>query len=242
MRRAVNFVRSGYSTMSYNAFSTILEIRGLPPRELANALMARLAAMNETMAGTADQTRHGISKFGLNQFSKRYIFYILARMTSYVEVQSGKADRFAEYVSRTDGQPYEIEHVLADNFERDGGDFDNDEEMFQEWRNSFGALVLLPRDANRSFGGLPYWTGRPDADDKYRHYARENLLARSLTHEAYEREPGFRRFADETGLPFRSHENRFRKEDIEARLALYQTLSERIWDLGQLPAEIDGEG
>ena len=42
VRRAVNFMRSGYSTMSYNAFSTVLAIRGLPPRELAEGLVARL--------------------------------------------------------------------------------------------------------------------------------------------------------------------------------------------------------
>jgi hypothetical protein len=92
-------------------------------------------------------------------------------------------DRFAEYIGDSEGQPYEIEHVLADNFERDGAAFDDDEESFQAWRNSFGALVLLPRASNRSFGPLPYWA--PDAtDDKYRHYARENFLTRSLTREA----------------------------------------------------------
>ena len=46
VRRAVNFMRSGYSTMSYNAFSTVLAIRGLPPRELAELLVARLSGLN----------------------------------------------------------------------------------------------------------------------------------------------------------------------------------------------------
>jgi hypothetical protein len=67
-------------------------------------------------------------------------------------------------VSRVSLEPYEIEHVLADDFERDGAAFDNSEEAFQGWRNSFGALVLLPRDANRSFGALPYWSGQPDRE------------------------------------------------------------------------------
>jgi Protein of unknown function (DUF1524) len=190
-----------------------LEQRSAAVRELA---ATRLSGMNETLTETRDHYRHGISHFGLNQFSKRYIFYILARMTAYVETKSGKTDRFAEYVGESEGQPYEIEHVLADDFERDGAAFDNSEEAFQGWRNSFGALVLLPRDANRSFVALPYWSGQPDRDDKYRHYARENLLARSLTREAYEREPGFRRFIEEMELPFRLHDNPFRKEDIEA--------------------------
>jgi len=238
VRRAVNFMRSGYSTMSYNAFTTILGIRGLSPRELAERLVTRLNDMNESLTGTQDQQRHGIAHFGLNQFSKRYIFYMLARMTAYVETMSGKTDRFAEYVGDADGQPYEIEHVLADNFERDGAAFDNEED-FQNWRNSFGALVLLPRDANRSFGALPYWTGIPDRDDKYRHYARENLLARSLTKEAYEREPGFRRFMEETGLPFRFHDAPFRKDEITVRLQLYQSLCERIWNPAQLFTELD---
>jgi hypothetical protein len=238
VRRAVNFMRSGYSTMSYNAFTTILGLRGLSPRELAERLITRLNDMNESLMGTQDQQRHGIADFGLNQFSKRHIFYMLARMTAYVETLSGKADRFAEYVGRTGGQPYEIEHVLANDFERESAGFDSEAD-FQNWRNSFGALVLLPRDANRSFGSLPYWTGIPDRDDKYRHFTRENLLVRSLTREAYEREPGFRRFLEETGLPFRSHDAPFRKEDITARLHLYQSLCERIWNPAQLLTELD---
>jgi hypothetical protein len=238
-RRAVNFMRSGYSTMSYNAFSTILAIRGLSPGELAEALIARLNGLNESLTGTRDGYRHGILDFALNQFSKRYIFYILARMTTYVETKSGMADRFSEYVGESEDQTYEIEHVLADNFERDGADFDNDEGTFEGWRNSFGALILLPRASNRSFGPLPYWA--PDAaDDKYRHYARENLLARSLTREAYEREPGFRHFIEETGLEFRAQDRPFRKEVIEERLKLYQSLCERIWDPAQLLSELEG--
>jgi hypothetical protein len=163
---------------------------------------------------------------------------MLARMTAYVETKSRMTDRFAEYIGESEGQPYEIEHVLADDFERDGAVFDNNEETFEVWRNSFGALVLLPRASNRSFGSLPYWA--PDgADDKYRHYARENFLARSLTREAYEREPGFRHFIDETGLRFCAHEGPFHKEVIEARLKLYQSLCERIWDPAQLFNELD---
>ena len=238
VRRVANFMRTGYSTMSYNAFSTIREIRGLSSSELAEGLVARLNAMNESLAGTRDNYRHGISEFSLNQSSKRYIFYMLARMTAYVEMVAGMTDRFAEYIGGSDGQPYEIEHVLADNFERDGADFDNNEDDFRAWRNSFGALVLLPRSSNRSYGALAYWSGKLDRDDKYRHYTRENLLTRSLTTQAYEREPGFLRFIDETGIPFRSHEGPFRKQDIEARLKLYQSICERIWNPTQLLAEV----
>ncbi len=238
VRRAVNFMRSGYSTMSYNAFSTILAIRDLPPRELVEALVARLNGLNETLTGTGDGYRRGISDFALNQFSKRYIFYIFARMTAYIETKSGMTDRFAEYIGESNGQPYEIEHVVADNFERDGAAFDNDEDEFQGWRNSFGALVLLPQASNRSFGALPYYA--PDAaDDKYRHYARENFLTRSLTREAYEREPGFRHFIEETRLPFCAHEGPFLREVIEARLKLYQSICERIWDPAQLLNELN---
>jgi hypothetical protein len=41
-------------------------------------------------------------------------------VTAYVETKSGKTGRFAEYVGESEGQLYEIEHVLADDFERDG--------------------------------------------------------------------------------------------------------------------------
>ena len=51
---------------------------------------------------------------------------------------------------------------------------------FEEHRNRFGGLVLLPKDFNASYGGMPY-------KEKVEHYLGQNLLARSLHPGAYRR-------------------------------------------------------
>ena len=95
-----------------------------------------------------------------------------------------------------------------------------------------GALVardralLLPKPFNQAYGDLPY-------DEKAPHYDSHNLLARSLLANAYDRNPGFRRFLKESGLRFRPH-TVFRKADVDARQQLYQALAECIWDPARL--------
>jgi hypothetical protein len=80
--------------------------------------------------------------------------------------------------------------------------------------------------------------GRKYSIDYYQreHYLGQNLFARSLHERAYDHNPGFRRFIEASGLPFRAHAA-FRKADLDARQALYQRLAEHIWN----PAVLDEE-
>ena len=64
--------------------------------------------------------------------------------------------------------------------------------------------------------------------EKREHYAGLNLRTRNLHERAYEHNPGFRRFIDESGLTFRAHAE-FKKVDLDAHQALYQRLAEQIW-------------
>lgn len=100
---------------------------------------------------------------------------------------------------------------------------------FQEYRNRIGGLVLLPKSFNASYGDLPY-------AEKCEHYVGQNLLARSLHERAYDHNPGFRRFIEESALPFRAHAA-FRKADLDTRQLLYQRLAERIWSPERLEEE-----
>jgi len=102
---------------------------------------------------------------------------------------------------------------------------------FAEYRNRIGGLLLLPKSFNSSYGGLRY-AGKRD------HYYGQNLLAQSLHEKAYIHDPGFRRFVDETGLPFRAHPE-FKKADMDARQELYRALAEQIWNPGNLLREVD---
>ena len=63
---------------------------------------------------------------------------------------------------------------------------------FAEYRNRIGGLLLLPKSFNASYGDLPY-------AEKRGHYLGQNLLARSLHEQAYDHNPGFRRFIEESG-------------------------------------------
>jgi uncharacterized protein DUF1524 len=92
---------------------------------------------------------------------------------------------------------------------------------FDEYRNRIGGLLLLPKSFNASFGDLTY-------KKKREHYLKENLLAQSLHALAYERNPGFKRFIKDSGLPFHPHSD-FKKADLDERQILYQKLAERIW-------------
>ena len=147
-------------------------------------------------------------------------------MTDYVETRSGMHSRYAEYVTRAGKKGYEVEHIWADHPERHEDEFSHPSD-FHEYRNRFGGLLLLPKSFNASFGDLPYTEKRP-------HYDSQNLLARTLCDEAYQRNPGFLRFIQDVGLPFKPHE-KFKKADLDARHDLYRRLAEQIWG----PARLD---
>jgi hypothetical protein len=218
-RRIWNWRAIDYSTMQYAMFLVMRDIRGRSAPELAALLRERLDAESETFASN--------DRFRLHGMNGRQIHRLLARMTDYVETRSGMASRYAEYVQRG-RKGYEIEHVWADHPERHADEFAHPSE-FQEYRNRIGGLVLLPKSFNASYGDLPY-------AEKREHYAGQNLLARSLHERAYDHNPGFKRFIEASGLPFRAHAE-FRKADLDARQVLYQRLAERIWNPARLAEE-----
>lgn len=211
-RRIWNWKDTSYSTMQYNMFKlVILAIRGKSVGDLAHILKERLDAEPETFASN--------DRFYLHGMNGRQIHRLLARMTDYVETQSGRASRYAEYIRRG-RYGYEVEHIWANHAERHTDEFQHPAD-FAEYRNRIGDLLLLPKSFNASYGDLPY-------PEKLEHYRGQNLLAQSLHSKAYDHDPGFRRFREDSGLPFKAHPD-FRKADLDDRQALYQKLAERIW-------------
>jgi hypothetical protein len=218
-RRIWNWRAIDYSTMQYAMFLAMRDVRGKSAPELAALLRERLDAERETFAGN--------DRFRLHGMNGRQIHRLLARMTDFVETRSGMASRYAEYAQRG-RKGYEIEHIWADHPERHADEFAHPSE-FAEYRNRIGGLLLLPKSFNASYGDLPY-------ADKRGHYLGQNLLARSLHEQAYDHNPGFRRFIEESGLPFRAHAE-FKKADLDARQELYRALAERIWSPERLAQE-----
>jgi hypothetical protein len=150
----------------------------------------------------------------------RQIHRLLARMTDYVETRSGRASRYSEYIQRRGKNGYEVEHIWANHPDRHEDEFAHPTD-FAEYRNRIGGLLLLPKSFNASYGDKPY-------QEKREHYFGQNLLAQSLHEKAYTLDPGFRRFVEESKLPFRPH-TEFKKDDLDARQELYRQLAEQIW-------------
>src|SRR6201997_2656717 len=192
-------------------FLVMRDIRDKNAAELAGLLRERLDAETETFSSN--------DRFRLHGMNGRQIHRLLARMTDYVETRSGQASRYAEYAQRG-RNGYEIEHIWADHPERHTDEFAHPSE-FQEYRNRIGGLLLLPKSFNASYGDAPY-------AEKIEHYNSQNLLARSLHKNAYEHNPGFKRFLERSGLEFKTHAE-FKRADLDQRQVLYQRLAEKIW-------------
>jgi hypothetical protein len=222
-RRIWNWRAIDYSTMQYAMFVVMREIRGKPIPELVGLLRQRLES-------DTSETFFSNDHFHLHGMNGRQIHRLLARMTDYVETRSGMPSHYVDYSKRGGRDGFEIEHIWADHYDRHTDEFAHPND-FAEYRNRIGDLLLLPKSPNASLGDMPY-------AEKRVYYDSQNLLARSLHENAYDHNPGFRRFVEETGLPFHAHPT-FLKADLDERQELYQLLAERIWSPNRLEEEHD---
>jgi uncharacterized protein with ParB-like and HNH nuclease domain len=215
-RRVWNFRSIAYSTMQYAMFLVMRDIRGLDPEPLSQKLHALLAQETETFTSNERLRVHQQNRYALHR--------ILARLTDFVETQSGQPSRYSELV-REGRNRYEVEHIWADHPRRHSDEFGHQAD-FDEYRNRIGGLLLLPKKFNASYGDLPY-------DKKLPHYNTQNLLARSLHPQAYDHNPGFLQFIQRSGLRFRTHEQ-FKKADLDERGELYRSLAQQVWNPSDL--------
>ena len=217
-RRLWNYRSISYSTMQYAMFVVMREIRGKSVDQLVIALRKRLDEEEEKFDTNPTLRLHGMNRYSFK--------WLLARMTEYIEVRGGLASRFVEYMTEGRKNSYDVEHIWADHWEEHQDEFKHKAD-FDEYRNRFGALLLLPRTFNSSYGDLPY-------SKKIPHYLKQNLLAQSLNRDAYERNPPLTKLI-QAGLPFKGHEE-FKKTDIEARQELYVAIAKQVWNPDRLNA------
>jgi uncharacterized protein with ParB-like and HNH nuclease domain len=222
--RQWNFRLISHSGMQYAMFVAMRQIRTLQNGSaLAEFLHRQL--VQEDISFATNQTLR------MHQQNRRFIRSMFARLTDFVEVESGNPSHYEEYLAENTPNRYEIEHIWADHAERHRDEFPFAGD-FNDYRNRVGDLVLVPKKFNASYGDLPYADKRP-------HYLKQNLLARSLTAEAYERDPGFLQFVKRTGLPFAPVEY-FTKSAIDDRQALYGLIAQKIWNPDLLLEGIEG--
>ena len=220
MRQTVNYIRVGYSSTSYAMYLLCNDIRGKSLPELVYILTNKLTQSDITFEGSVSKGRTGINGLSLNQFSRRYIYHLLARITSFVEVGSGKPDLFDKYVDRSSPNPCDIEHIWANDFDQYSTECASQQE-FDELRNRVGGLLLLPADVNRSYQDKSF-------QDKSPHYAKQNLYAASLTGSTYEHQPKFDNFRTNRGLLFKPYLKFGKAEQLERTLLITQ-MANMIW-------------
>lgn len=225
MRRTVNYIRVGYSSTSYAMYLLCKDIRGKSLSELSTILFDKLAQDDVSFQGCPSKGRIGIDGLVLSQFSRRYIYHLLARVTAFVEVKAGRPDLFAAYVDRTRPNPCDIEHIWADNHAPYKDEFATAQE-FQDWRNHVAGLLLLPADVNRSLQDKPFV-------EKVQHYGGQNIFAASLTASAYQHQPQFKQFFESKGCTFKSYEQFGKAQQLERRQLLTQ-LANLVWSPDRL--------
>lgn len=210
--RIMNFKKVNWNTNKYLLFHVMRDIRNEDCKTIGMVYVRTLRRM--------DVTVEGITRFSLNQFSGRYMLHILARFTSYVNVQMGNPSHFEEYVDRKrQGNTYDIEHILPDKYE-DYKDSFADYDDFETTRNQIGNLILLTRDKNRSYQAMKY-------TEKVQKYAGDNILAQSLNGIAYTNNPKFLGVANEYG--FKAMPD-FGKQSIADRAEIYLRMASDIWN------------
>ena len=210
--RIMNFKKVNWNTNKYLLFHVMQDIRNADCKTIGMVYVRTLRRM--------DVTVEGIAKFGLNQFSGRYILHILARFTSYVNVLMGNSSHFEEYMDRKrQGNTYDIEHILPNKYE-DYKDSFTDYDDFEFSRNQIGNLIILTRDKNRSYQAMKY-------SEKVQNYAGDNILAKALNPIAYKNNPQFLPIAGEYG--FQPIAN-FDKQSIAKRADVYLRMASDIWN------------
>lgn len=210
--RSVNQRTLGQSSLRYTLYSLVKEIRNKSLTELASILKEKMDEFEEDLSGIYD--------FNLNQQNKRFVRYFLARLTYFIENESGINSSIDDYMADDIKKPAQVEHIWADIFEYHKDEFDQKSD-FQWYRNTLGDLILLPKGTNQSFNKDSY-------EKKLPHYLKQNLLAQTLHPDCYVKNPNFSNWYRRIGLDFKSH-TQFKKADLHKRTSLYEKIAEIIW-------------
>jgi uncharacterized protein with ParB-like and HNH nuclease domain len=212
VRRSINFRNFSASSIRYTMYTLVKELRGKDVDALRKFLNQKLNEMPETF--------EKVSEFRMHGMNKRFVKFLLSRITGFIEQQSGTPTNFSTYFVSQGKKPFEVEHIWADKFIEHRDEFEQQHE-FDAYRNRIGGLVLLPQGTNQSYGAMTY-------PQKLEHYLKENLLVKSLHPKAYENNPNFLAVERTLALGLKPHAE-FKKRDIDERQNVVRRACEAIW-------------
>ena len=218
--RLWNFRTIAYSTMQYAMFVVMRDIRGLAPDALAHKLHDFLGKEDETFASNDRLRMHQQNRYPLHR--------ILARLTDYVETQSGQPSHYLDYVSEGQdplrggahlGRPPGTPHRRVQPPRRLC-------RAPQPHRRLAAPAQELQRQLRR-----PHLRGEATA---LQHPEPAGPFAASAVLRAQPRLPTL---FQESGLQFKPHPQ-FKKADLDERGVLYRQIAERIWNPDDLLREV----
>lgn len=214
--RVTNYKSVDYSTIKNYVFNVTKNIRRCSVNDLKVSLKAQYENLAYDPAAALPELR-------LNSFTKKYIKNMLARITGYIEEQTGVASNYCNYMNTQTKNPFEIEHIITDHYEWFTSEY-ADQEEFKRWRNNFGALLLLHKSINASLKDSKY-------DYKLMKYCSNegNIYTESLGNQAYQNNPRFKKFIADNGLSFKPYAQ-FGKTEITERIQLLGQLVNLVWN------------
>lgn len=182
VRRLLNGRITAASDLEEEILALIGRLRTVGDEAALAALLAHeVATMGDDVAAAA--------AFGLTESNVRQVRYLLARLTSYVEVAVGRPDRFAEYVAGS--PPYEVAHIASyEDYHAHPHEW-GDRSTFEVYRSQLGSLLLLPPHLAHA-EKLPF-------GDRLALYRLGPVLAAAL-HPASQRDTALQRWLAESGL------------------------------------------
>ncbi|MDB7953147.1 GmrSD restriction endonuclease domain-containing protein [Faecalitalea cylindroides] len=214
--RVTNYRSVDYSTIKNFVFNVTKDIRMTDIPTLKQKL-------EQQYINLAFDPAAALSDLRLNSFTKKYIKNILARITGYIEEQTGVASNYCNYMNTQTKNPFEIEHIITDHYEWFTAEY-SDQDDFRRWRNSIGALLLLHKSINASLNDAKY-------DYKLKKYCSNegNIYTESLGELAYQNNPKFKKFIADNNLGFKAYAS-FGKNEIAERIAVLVDLVKLVWN------------
>lgn len=211
VRRAVNYKKFGQTSIKYKMFNSVRLIRDSELKALGQSLSKEIEHL--------DQKWDGINNFRLHGQNRKFVKHLLSRVSGYLDELVGKDSNYVSY-HHPKGKPFEIEHIWGNSFDEHKDEFEQEHD-FKNWRNSIGALILLPNGTNQSFSSDKY-------EEKIDHYIKENVYAQTLNKLYYERNPNFLKSESIKDFSFQPYTS-FDKSAIEERNQLIRRICERLW-------------
>ena len=114
--RVTSYRSVDYSTIKNYVFNVTKSIRRLNIDDLKAVLKNHAIELDF-------KPFEAVDSFGLNNFTKKYIKHILARITGYLEEQTDVASNYCNYIDTDTRNPFEIEHIITDHYEWFAGEY-----------------------------------------------------------------------------------------------------------------------